>query len=498
MKRKTLIFLMAFAAAAHAQTLRTGAEEKVDYPSLPVPEWKSANAGMATAELRIVSDGAAAMRLNFGGLFLPKGAEMYLYARNAEGTLSAIHGPYTGSGPLNVPEFDSQIFAGSEVVVSVRTNAGNDWPFSLQGVEQFNADYIAGMELQRSFTPAPARKHPIDFRSAYLGDTLVHFNVEDGLAVMEGDMVLGTADEVTGGGRLGKNGDRASFALVNAFSNRWPNGVIPYSVTYDANLTLAGSLDKKIIAAVNYWNSRFPGVLINRTNQSDYVVLRFVSGVCRSAVGRTGGVQTIDVDDSCSQGNVIHELGHALGFMHEQSRYDRNSFITINFANIQADKVGNFAQPLAGEAVNLGAYDFGSIMHYSANAFAIDTKKNTITPLVPLPPGVVMGQRSALSAGDEAGMRNRYCGGGFWTAPSNISVDPDGEIRSFAVTISPYCNWQASDTANWITINSATSGTGSTTVIFTATANKGAANRSAFIKVGGRTISIFQPKFNNQ
>lgn len=495
MFKHALFACVAFTVAAQAQTLKIASEESGQYPALPAPEWREAAGGMATADLRIVT-GAAAMRLNFGGLFLPEGAEMVLYARNADGAVTAIHGPYTGSGPLNVPEFDSQLLSGAEVVVSVRAKASENWPFTLQGVEKFAPADLTGMELLPSFTPAPARKHPIDFRSAFIGDTLVHFNVEDGIAIMEGDMVLGSADEVISGAR-GKNSDRASFALTNAFANRWPNGVIPYNVSYSANLMAGGALDQKITAAVNYWNSRFPGVIVARTNQADFVTFRFVSGVCQSAVGHKGGQQFIDADNSCSSGNLIHEIGHALGLLHEHTRYDRNSFVKINTSNILASKLNNFNQPAAGDAVNMGAYDFGSIMHYSANAFAIDSSKPTITPLVAIPAGVTMGQRTALSTGDENGIRTRYCDSGFWSVPSSIHVDPDGETRTFSATIPPYCNWQVSDSANWITVNSAASGVGSTVIKFTAAQNNGP-NRSGAIKLSGRTITIIQLKFNNQ
>jgi hypothetical protein len=63
----------------------------------------------------------------------------------------------------------------------------------------------------------------------------------------------------------------------------------------------------------------------------------------------------------------------------------------------------NFNQHIT-DGDDVGAYDFGSIMHYPRDAFSVDGS-DTITPIPALPPGVVMGQRNGLSAGDIAAAR---------------------------------------------------------------------------------------------
>ena len=59
---------------------------------------------------------------------------------------------------------------------------------------------------------------------------------------------------------------------------------------------------------------------------------------------------------------------HALGFHHEQSRPDRDTYITVNMGNIDKKKDANFIR--RPELDKLGTrYDYCSIMHYQITAF---------------------------------------------------------------------------------------------------------------------------------
>jgi len=62
---------------------------------------------------------------------------------------------------------------------------------------------------------------------------------------------------------------------------------------------------------------------------------------------------------------------HALGFFHEQSRPDRDSYVNINLQNVKTGKEHNFNKKKTADVTTLGhKYDYVSVMHYSKTAFS--------------------------------------------------------------------------------------------------------------------------------
>ncbi|KAM9861201.1 hatching enzyme 1.2-like [Aulostomus maculatus] len=118
---------------------------------------------------------------------------------------------------------------------------------------------------------------------------------------------------------------------------------------------------------------------------------------CYSYVGRQGGSQTVSLSrQGCLyHGTIQHELLHALGFNHEQTRSDRDYHIRVNWDNIIEGMEYNFYKI---NTLNQGTpYDYNSVMQYEKYAFS----KNNRPTMVPIPnSNVSFGQATQMSKND--------------------------------------------------------------------------------------------------
>ena len=231
----------------------------------------------------------------------------------------------------------------------------------------------------------------------------VAFSAIDGLAIFEGDICLGATDEVEARNeemRALAAGGVAFGVGISGADKRWPNCTVPYVIA-------AGLPNpQRVTDAIAHWEANTSLRFKVRTTEADYVEF-FAGSGCWSYVGRQGGKQQLSLGSGCSVGNAIHEIGHAVGLWHEQSREDRDAFVSVQWANISSGMEHNFNQHIS-DGDDLGAYDYGSIMHYPRTAFS----KNGQDTLVPTDPNAQIGQRNGLSAGDVNAVRSMYptCG----------------------------------------------------------------------------------------
>ncbi len=224
-------------------------------------------------------------------------------------------------------------------------------------------------------------------RTTGVQNTAGLFTVINGRAIVDGDIVLGFADQVRTPSDLGRG------IGITGDDFRWPNGTVAFVATDE--------VADRVAAAIAHWEKHTPIRFVARGGEEDFISFESLNG-CFSSVGRQGGEQTISLGVGCSVGSAIHEIGHALGLWHEQSRSDRDEFIEVIFENISPTHRHNFDRHVL-DGTDLGDYDFGSIMHYPRTAFSINGLPTILTK-----DGQDIGQRTGLSPRDISSVQLLY------------------------------------------------------------------------------------------
>ncbi len=147
----------------------------------------------------------------------------------------------------------------------------------------------------------------------------------------------------------------------------WNNGRVPFVINADG-FTPAALLN--INKAINHWNTKTNWQVIPRNREKSYVEFR-VGEKCSSKVGRRGGKQSITLANNCGYVASIHEIGHAIGFKHEQTRYDRDNHVFIIKDRVISGRKHNYDKVSPNRYLDHGEYDYGSIMHYGKGDFLI-------------------------------------------------------------------------------------------------------------------------------
>jgi hypothetical protein len=231
----------------------------------------------------------------------------------------------------------------------------------------------------------------------------VPYQVVDGMAIFEGDMVLGPASvaPVRYAVPPPTPGNVRGAVAMASREHLWKGSEMPYVIDRSAAGKRAW-----IEWAVSQMNTTSLRLRPRQPNDPDYVVFRDrgEDEGCWSYLGRIGGAQDIETG-GCGRGSIIHEIMHAAGFYHEQSRGDRDDFVTIVWSEIGPSFRSQF-EKRDSRGRDIGGYDYGSILHYSSRAFST-TGRPTI---VPRTPNVAIGQREGLSAGDRSALDVLYGG----------------------------------------------------------------------------------------
>lgn len=223
----------------------------------------------------------------------------------------------------------------------------------------------------------------------------VSYQIINGRARFEGDIDLGPVDAE---GRLLARVEGPTAVGTNQADRVWPDCVVPWRFAAGVPPALRGVINN----AITTWQTSSPCRFPARAGQRDYVTFVMntdANGASSSPVGRLGGEQEISINQGVTnQFTVVHEIGHTLGLFHEQTRHDRDTFVTVQWANIASGAKHNFE--IDKDSQDLGLYNFNSVMHYPPTAFS--NPKGAIT-LMANTAGVTFGQRSSLDPGDVSG-----------------------------------------------------------------------------------------------
>lgn len=186
-----------------------------------------------------------------------------------------------------------------------------------------------------------------------------------------------------------------------ANGTRWTAGTVYY--TFHPAVTASHRQAWRDAAAA--WRAAVPSLTFTEgTGNGNYVYVQNSNGNS-SWVGMIGGRQEMDIRDWNYKFIIAHEIGHALGLIHEHCRSDRNSYINVLWNNIESGHDHNFS---IEQSTTYGGYDFDSTMHYEKNAFSRNGQ-NTMEPRPPYAAWLnTMGQITHLSQLDKSGMAQRY------------------------------------------------------------------------------------------
>lgn len=227
----------------------------------------------------------------------------------------------------------------------------------------------------------------------------------DSLYILQGDILLTESQANAVETRSGCLSDRTLY---------WPNNTVYY--TYADGFSGVS----KVTQAISEWQNKTSLTFVYGTGSGNYI--EFFNGNGNwSCLGMTGGKQPLSLSATGSTyGSAIHEIGHAVGLIHEQCRNDRDSYINIHTANIIPEKLHNFNKYSSGTVTDVGTFDFGSVMLYSSDAFTSNGNATMTTKS-----GLVFeGQRTHLSSGDVQGIAAMY-GPPFHKLVADINVITD-------------------------------------------------------------------------
>uniref|UniRef100_A0A3B3SNL0 Metalloendopeptidase n=1 Tax=Paramormyrops kingsleyae TaxID=1676925 RepID=A0A3B3SNL0_9TELE len=227
------------------------------------------------------------------------------------------------------------------------------WFLLSSGLVLFSSAYTIPLSSQR--TDVYTDKHSDRLENPYL-------NLGAKTPLIEGDIAIPP----------GRN------ALINTtFRWKFP---IPYILADSLDLNAKGA----IFQAFEMYRLKSCVDFKPYEGEKTYIRFQKLDG-CWSMVGDQQTGQTLSLGEGCDHKAVIeHELLHAVGFYHEQSRSDRGDYVDIWLDEVLPGMGHNFNKYDDSFVTDQNtAYDYESIMHYRPYSFNKNASFPTITTKIP-------------------------------------------------------------------------------------------------------------------
>jgi len=197
------------------------------------------------------------------------------------------------------------------------------------------------------------------------------YEVIDDQVIVEGDISLGTmAEALEEQRRIDAEGRRS--LIVTQDRHRWNSHTIRFRIDSD----FTAEEKTAIRAATAAWNTVSDISQITLAEDSRLNVRE--SGIyfdkskhgCSSQIGRHTFRTSVHLGVGCRDSMIAqHEIGHAIGLLHEATRTDRDSNVLFNDAFTDREDANFRIDHHRSDRV--GPYDMASIMQYETGSFAV-------------------------------------------------------------------------------------------------------------------------------